>query len=256
MNPNHNNKLDLLWQFTRSSFKMRYQNSLLGFLWVLIKPYSTFGVLYVFWSQREGGGVESYGIYLLLGIVFYTFFNELMVYGNMALLDKAHIILKVNFSRQIAIISSLISAIINLGINLVLVFVIMMLTSTPIWAGGVMYMLLVTLVIFGFGTGIALFTSVINVRFRDLKNIFELGLFLLYWISAVVFVPENFEGAPRMLMEINPVAFMLNQIRAGFGIYGEVNLPAVLLIGVAVLLLNVLGWRFFAKHIKQIAEYF
>ncbi len=257
MNPNRNNRLDLLWQFTRSSFKMRYQNSLLGFLWVLIKPYSTFGVLYIFWSQREStGAVESYGIYLLLGIVFFTFFNELMVYGNMALLDKAHIILKANFSRQIAIISSLISAVINLGINLVLVFFIMFVTQTPIPVTGILYMILMTLVIFGFGTGVALFTSVINVRFRDLKNIFELGLFLLYWVSAVVFVPENFEGAPRALMEINPVALMLNQVRAGFGIYGEVNLGAVLIVGALVIILNVAGWAFFARNIKQIAEYF
>lgn len=256
MSPNKNNKIDLLWQFTRASFKMRYQNSLLGFLWVLIKPYLTFVVMYFIWSQREGDGMTNYGVFLLLGIVFYTFFQELMVYGNIALLEKAHIILKANFSRQIAIISSLISALINLGINLVLVFVIMFFTDVPITLVGVGYMLLVTIVIFLFGTGLALFTSIINVRFRDLKNIFELGLFLLYWISGVIFVASNFSGAPRMLIEMNPITIILNQVRAGFGVYGEIDIFTVLIYLGAVILINVFGWYFFANNIKKIAEYF
>jgi ABC-2 type transport system permease protein len=254
--PNKNNKLDLLWQFTRASFKMRYQNSLLGVLWVLIKPYAIFTVLYFLWSQREGAEVEQYGIYLLIGIVLYTFFQEMILYGNMTLVDKAHIILKANFSRQIAIISSLFSALINLGINLVLVFVIMVFSNVNITLTGIAMLTLVTTIIFMFGTGLAMFTSIINVRFRDLKNIFELGLFLFYWVSAVVFVPDKFSGTARVLMEYNPLGVLLNQARAGFGVYGRLDWNLMFIYLAVSLVLFALGWKYFAANIRKIAEYF
>lgn len=256
MQPNRNNQLDLLWQFTLASFKMRYQNSLLGVLWVLIKPYSTFAVLYFLWSQREGAEVDHYGVYLLVGIIFYTFLQEIILYGNMTLVDKAHIILKANFSRQIAIISSLFSALINLLINLVLLFVIILVDGISISWQGLGMIGFVTLIIFVFGTGVALFTSVINVRFRDLKNIFELGLFLFYWVSAVVFVPDKFTGNARFIMEANPVAILLNQVRAGFGIYGQIDLHLILFYLAVSLIIFILGWQFFSNNIRKIAEYF
>ena len=256
MKANKNNKIDLLWQFTRSSFKMRYQNSLLGVLWVLIKPYAIFSVLYFVWSQREGDGVDNYGVYLLIGVVFYSYFQELLHYGNMSLIDKGHVILKANFARQIAIVSSLFVGLINLFINLGLLFIIMIVVGIPITILGFLNMLWITLIMFVFGAGVALFTSIINVRFRDLKNIFELGFFLLYWVSAVVFVPEKFDGIVGDVMRANPIAIMLNQVRAGYGVYSEVNVPLMIgYFGFALALFG-LGWMFFSKNIRKIAEYF
>lgn len=237
---------------------MRYQNSLLGVLWVLIKPYTTFVVMYFLWSKIGRQSVENYEIYLLIGIIFYTYLNELLVYGNMALVEKAHIILKVNFPRQIAIISSLFSAVINLGINLILVFAIMALNNIAITLEGLVILVFVTGIIFVFGMAFAMFASIINVRFRDLSNLTELGLFLLYWITPILFVPDPnlFGGAVNQIMLANPVGVLLNQVRAGFDIWGSVDIGTLFAYLVAGLILFGIGWRFFSYQIKRVAEYF
>lgn len=253
------NRLDLLWEFVKTSFKMRYQNSILGVLWVLIKPYSQFFVLYLIMSSgfslRTTTG--DYGIYLLLGIVVFTYFNELVVFGQMALLERAHIILKVNFPRQIAIMSSLISAVVNLGINLVFVLLIMFVRGIPFSVGGVLYFLFVCSIFFVGGLGLSFISSILTIRFRDLKNIVELGMFLLNWGSAVFYDPATFGSKASQIILANPIAIMINQIRAGFGVgSAEINIPLMLMYLFAVISFTLFSWVYFSSAIKRVAEHF
>jgi ABC-2 type transport system permease protein len=252
------NYLDLLWQLIKTNFKMRYQNSLLGVLWVLIKPYSTFIVLYFIWSGLGQARTEKYPLYLLIGIVFYTYFNELVVYGQNALLEKAHIILKVSFPRQIAIISSLFNAVINLGINLILILIIAVATGNQLTLGGIIFFLFLSVLVFVFSLGLSFFLSILTVRLRDLKNIMELGLFLLYWATPVFYVLDSglLGGNVAKLIGSSPVTLVINQARAALGIYAEMNwglMTVYLLISFVFLLI---GWAYFSNQVKRIAEYF
>ena len=67
------NKRDLLIQLVISSFKLRYQNSILGFIWVLIKPYALFLVIYFVISAIRADTVDNFGLYLLSGLIFFTY---------------------------------------------------------------------------------------------------------------------------------------------------------------------------------------
>mgnify|MGYP001239194526 CR=1 FL=1 len=255
-----NNTKDLLIELVKTSFKLRYQNSILGVLWVLIKPYSQFIVMYFVWTRIVNQDIPNYSLYLLIGIVTYTFFNELIILGQMSLLERANIILKVNFPRQIAVLSALISAIINLGINFALIFVIFLITGKGylITVGGILNMLLVISVMTIFALGVSFFTSILTVRLRDLKNVFDLGLFLMYWVTPILFVvnstviPSSFSS----IVLANPFGIMINQIRAGFGVYGELNIGLTLIYLLVSILIAVLGWLYFSKNVRKVAEYF
>lgn len=251
------NQLDLLWQLIKTNFKMRYQNSLLGVLWVLIKPYSTFVVLYFLWS-RLGQQIENYSLYLLIGIVFYTYFQELIVYGQIALLEKAHIILKVNFPRQIAIISSLFNAVITLGINMILIVIIMVSLRVPITVDGLIAFLLLVAIAFIAGLAISFFLSILTVRLRDLKNIVDLGLFLLYWATPVFYKldPNLLGSTTTELIKASPVTIMLSQVRAAMHIDGTINWGIIVTYLIASLVFLAIGWWYFQVKVKQIAEYF
>ncbi|MDZ4840407.1 MAG: ABC transporter permease [Bacteroidota bacterium] len=252
------NLFDLFVQLVKTSFKMRYQNSILGVLWVLIKPYSTFLVMYLVWTKILNQNIPNYPIYLLLGIIFYTFVNELVIIGQMSLIDRAGIILKVNFPRQIAVLSSLVSALINLGINLILVIILMLSSGIAVTLSGILYCLFIAMIIFIFCWGLAFFTSIISIRFRDLKNILELGMFLLYWVTPILFtvssglIPSTFTS----VVAGNPLGILLNQVRAGFNIYDQVNIPLMLLYMFCAIVFAVLGGVFFQHNVKRIAEYF
>ncbi len=260
------NKVDLLTQLVKTSFKMRYQNSVLGFLWVLIKPYATFTVLFLIWSSFRNNSIENFALYLLVGIVLYTYFNELIILGQMSLLDSAHIILKVNFPRQIAILSALIGGVINLGINLLLVIIIIFfinIDSNPsnnikLSLLGIGYFLFIALIVFMMTLGIALFTSIFTIKFRDLRNIFELSLFLLYWATPIFYDPQIDlpEGRLRDVLMLNPMGFIINQARAALGVRGVVNWELMVGCFFISIIVLALGWIYFHRKVKYVAEYF
>lgn len=238
---------------------MRYYNSVLGVLWVLIKPYATFLVLLAIWSQFRNGGVENYAVYLLVGIIFYTYFNELIVYGQNALLDMSGIILKVSFPRQIAIIAAMTNAVINLLINMVLITIILLASGIRVGVLNYLYLAFLLLMIFLFSLGISFFTSIINIRFRDLKNVIELGLFLLYWASPIFWaIDDGFidEGPIADILAANPIGVVINQTRAALGVYGEINLQLMGIYFAVSLVFVWLGWLFFSNKVKRVAEYF
>lgn len=251
-------RADLLFELVKTNFQLRYNNSVLGILWVLIKPYATFIVLYVIWSRYGGNTIENYRLYLLLGIVFYSYFQELLVFGLNSLSDKYNVILKVNFPRQIAVISSLINAVINLLINLIFVFIIALLSDARLSWQTPLYLTAIAVQIFLFGLGISFFTSIISIRFRDLKNIMDLALFLLYWTSPVFFVlnSDKVGGKISQLLSLNPIGFILNQVRAAFGIQYEMQIEVFTIYLLVTLLIAVMGWYYFNNAVKKIAEYF
>jgi ABC-2 type transport system permease protein len=252
------NHIDLFVELVKTGFKMRYQNSILGVLWVLIKPYTIFIVMYFIWSQVINQDIPNYPVYLLLGVIIYAFINELVILGQLSLLDRAGVILKVNFPRQIAVISSLTSAIINLLINLPFALIIIIITGQSINFLGIIYLFVVASVIFTWGVGLSFFTSIITIRFRDLKNIADLGMFLLYWATPILYAinqtPEN--TLSQKIILANPIGILLNQVRAGFGVYGEINLGLMAIYFIVGIVFSLLGWIYFSRHVKKIAEFF
>ena len=114
------NDIDLYKQFVKTIFKMRYKGSILGFLWVLLKPFFMFIILFVVFSSVSGqvGNLTSrqYAVYLLSGLVIFTFFNEGITWGMGSIMERADLILKINFKRDIVVISALTMALINFGL--------------------------------------------------------------------------------------------------------------------------------------------
>lgn len=251
-------RFDLLIELVKTNFKMRYQNSVLGVLWVLIKPYATFAVMYLIWTRIVNIDIPNYQLYLLLGIILFTYFNELIILGQMSLLDRAHIILKVNFPRQIVVLSTMISGLINLAINLIFFVAIALISGIQFTFAGVLYFIFIVGVIFLFAMGVSFFTSVMTIRFRDLKNIFELGIFLLQWVTPVFYAVNGgmFSGRTSDYIAANPLGIIINQGRAAFNIYGTRNISLIIIYFIVSLIIFFIGWRYFNKSVKKIAEHF
>ena len=115
----------LLRELTVTDFKLRYQQSALGYLWSILKPLMLFAVMYVVFALflAMGGDIPNYPVYLLTGISFWTFFSEATTQGLQAVVGRGDLIRKINFPKYIIVLSGTISALINLFFNLIVVFV-------------------------------------------------------------------------------------------------------------------------------------
>ncbi|KKP41497.1 MAG: hypothetical protein UR34_C0002G0004 [candidate division WS6 bacterium GW2011_GWC1_33_20] len=254
------NDLDLYKQFVKTIFKMRYKGSILGFFWVLLKPFFLFMILYVVFSSFSSSIADitpnQYAVYLLSGLIIYTFFNEGITWGLNSIMERSSLIVKINFKREIVVISALTMSLINLFINFFIILVVAIFLGINISLLGVGYILLVCFTMFIGMYGIAFFTSIWMVHLRDLAHISELVLQLMFYASAVFFpvamIPEKY----RFIVEYNPIALFIQSVREAL-IHGEiVNLKFVLLALVCSILLVFVGRRYFKKNILKIAEYF
>ena len=254
------NDIDLYKQFVKTIFKMRYKGSILGFLWVLLKPFFMFIILFVVFSSVSGqvGNLTSrqYAVYLLSGLVIFTFFNEGITWGMGSIMERADLILKINFKRDIVVISALTMALINFGINLMIVGVVGLVLGIQFSLASVSYILLIGLVMFLGLYGISFFTSIWMVYVRDLAHITELGLQLMFYASAVFFPVEMIPERYRFIVEHNPIAIYIQSVREALTYQNIVNLKFVIGSLIVSVLLIIVGNIYFKHSVKRVAEHF
>jgi ABC-2 type transport system permease protein len=252
-----NNNMDLLFELVKTSFTLKYNGSILGFIWVLLKPFMQFTILYIVFSNLGANkNIENFNIYLLVGLVMFSFFQESFMSGVHALLDKAHIILKVNFDKTLAIYSTLLLATINLFINFIIILVFVIFNPIDVTPISFLYFLFLVLVMFILVTGIAFFTSIITVKIRDLQHLVEVGMQLAFYATPIFYkleiIPEPFQS----ILAYNPLFIIIQSSREAL-LYGEIiYVKRVLILACVSLIIFLLGFLFFKSKVTKIAEYF
>ncbi|HRY22554.1 MAG TPA: ABC transporter permease [Candidatus Dojkabacteria bacterium] len=254
------NDIDLYKQFVKTIFKMRYKGSILGFLWVLLKPFFMFLILFVVFSSVSGqvGNLTSqqYAVYLLSGLVIYTFFQEGITWGLNSIMERAGLIVKINFKREIVVISALTMALINFGINLLIIGIIGTVLGVQFSLLGIAYILLIGVVMFLGMYGIAFFTSIWMVYVRDLAHIMELVLQLMFYASAVFFPIEMIPEQYQFIVRYNPIALFIQAVREALINQNIMNVKFVLLSLLLSIILIIIGNKYFKKKILKVAENF
>src|ERR1700685_4272785 len=91
----------LLSELVRTDFKLRYQGSVLGYAWSLLRPLLLFVILYIVFVKflKIGGNVPHYPVYLLMGIVMWNFFLEMTMQGLGSVVGRGDLIRKIRIPR-------------------------------------------------------------------------------------------------------------------------------------------------------------
>lgn len=207
----------LLAELVRTDFKLRYENSALGYLWSVLNPLMMFAVLYVIFTKflGIGRGVDNFPVYLLTGIVLWRFFTEATNNGLRAIVQRGGLIRKINFPKYIIVISGTISSLINLAINLVIVGVFMLISGIgPSWY--ILLALLPILELYILALGVAFLLSAVNVFLRDIANLWEVVLQAAFYAVPIVYpigmILEQSELGGKILL-MNPVAQVIQDVR-------------------------------------------
>jgi ABC-2 type transport system permease protein len=255
--------LSVMLAFTE--LKVRFFDSALGYLWSLMRPLLFFGVLYVVFSQiiRLGDDIGFYPIVLLMGIVLYTFVSEATGDAVESMIKHQSLIRAVAFPRLVIPLAVTVTAAFNLLMNLIVVFVFMALQGVDVrWTWLELPFLVGLLMILALG--VALLLSVLYVRFRDVKPIWQVVLQALFYATPILYPVEVIMGRyPDALKFVmcNPLAAINQQVRyavidpaapsaaAAIGGFGRLIVPLAIIAA-----LFVAGLVCFARMAPRIAE--
>lgn len=256
--------LILLRELVITDFKLRYQGSALGYLWSLLKPLFLFTMLYFVLVNflKIGSGVPNWPVSLLFGIVLWNFFHEVVNNGLNAIVARGDVIRKINFPKYIIVLSSSISAIINLLLSFVVIAIFMVIANVDLqWSALLMPLYVLELLIFGIGLSFILGT--LQVYFRDTGYIWEVVSQALFYGSAIIYpisliVTQNLYLAKILLL--NPVAQSVQDARHVFisdsnpTLSGTASIWWMLVPLLIVIITFVFGAWLFKKHSPRFAE--
>lgn len=204
----------LLRQLVVSDFKLRYQASVLGYLWSVLKPLALFAVLYlvfgVFLSVSRG--VPNFPVYLLVGVVLWNFFTEVTNGSTQAIVGRASLIRKINFPKYVIILATTFSALINLGINLIIVGVFMYFTGVELRIDALLVpVLLVELFALALGFGFLL--SALFVCYRDVNFIWEVIIQAAFYATPIIYPVALLPLWAAKILLLSPVAQVIQDVR-------------------------------------------
>lgn len=247
----------------RTDFKVRYQGSVLGYLWAILKPLFMFAVLYILFTYIApiGKDIPHYGISLLLGIVFWNFFSETTMIGATSIVANGDLIRKISIPRYLVVLASSVSAMINLGLSMIVVIIFA--TFNGVFPS--LSWLLIPLVIFEFyvfSLGLAFGLSALYVKFRDVTYIWEVFLQAGFYASMVLIPIQAVPVHLREWFFINPIVQILQDVRAllipttnNITIWNSVESSAIRIVPFTLIILVCLfGFYYFRSRSKYFAE--
>jgi ABC-2 type transport system permease protein len=212
--------VDLLWLMSVTEFKRAYFGTVLGYVWSLIRPLMLFGILLFVFTQvfRVGSDkVEHYAVFLLLGIVLFTFFQESTSNSVGSVVAQEGVVRKTQFPRLVIPLATVLTGAFNFALNLVIVLAFLLAFAVyPTWTWLLFPVGMLFLLIFTVAVSMAL--SVLYVRFRDIQLIWVVAAQVLFYATPILY-PVNAwnngieESTKEHLLMINPLAVIFEQIR-------------------------------------------
>lgn len=255
----------LLKELTKTDFKLRYQGSVLGYLWALLRPLMMFAILYIVFAKllKMGNDIPHYPVYLPCGTVMWSFFTECTSQGIQAMVQRGDLIRKICFPKYIVVVSATLTAVINMLINLGVIVIFALLNGvTPTWSWLLVPLSLLELYILSLG--IAFLLGAINVKYRDITSIWDVCIQALFYAVPIIYpitmVASTSTLAAKIIL-LNPISQAIQDVRHNLitpetiTTWNYLNDPVVKILPIIlVVILLIFAALYFRKKSKFFAE--
>ena len=213
---------DLIVMFVKRDFKTMYKQTILGPLWIIINPLMTtlmFTIVFGNIANISTDGMPQI-VFYMLGTTVWTYFSSCLTKTSSTFTGNAAIFGKVYFPRLVTPISTVISGLINFGVQFLMFLGFMayfMIKGSPIepnlWIL-ITPLLLVQLAALALGFGIII--SSMTTKYRDLAVLVGFGVQLWMYATPVVYPASQIGGKLKTLMMLNPVSPIVESFRYAF----------------------------------------
>lgn len=246
-------KRSIIWDFAISDLKIRYRNSVLGFVWNFLEPLLLLSVLYVVFTNVFKSTIEYFPLYLLLGLIMWN----MMVRGTqMALnstLSRSGILSQIHIPGEIPPISSALTSIIMLSFELIVFgfFLVAFQFVPPIT---IIVFPLILILEFILVLGLALPLSVLNVKYRDTQFIWGVILHAGFFLTPIFYKTDILPKQIQSILVFNPMVQIMD-LAHDVVLYGTFPSFAHITIGLTMtFIIFAIGYGVFRKLNKCIVE--
>jgi lipopolysaccharide transport system permease protein len=206
---------DLITTLAGRDLKVRYKQTALGVIWVVLQPILGAGVFSIVFgriAKMPTDGVPPF-LYSFVGMLAWNLFSGVLSRSSVCLTGNANLVSKVYFPRLVLPLSTVGSALVDYAIAAVMMFILMAIYQfTPSWQ---MLMLPVwTLVLLLMSLGVGLFTAALTVSYRDVQYVLPVATNILLMASPIAYSLSNVTGWLKTAVNLNPLAGVLIAFRS------------------------------------------
>src|SRR3989344_1699075 len=213
---------ELFYIFVWRDIKVRYKQTAIGILWAILQPFLMMVIFSVFFGKlaKIPSGNIPYPVFVFAGLLFWNYFSTSVSSASNSLVEHENMIKKIYFPRLILPFSS---------------------SLTP-------------MVDFCIASGIGLFLSAINVKFRDVRYALPFFIQILLFVTPVIYPTTIIPAQFQWLLALNPMTGVIEAAR--FSIFGSpIENPSLLLISaISALVLFSIGILYFRKTERFFAD--
>lgn len=235
---------DLLYFLTWRDIKVRYKQTTLGILWIILQPLiSTVLFTFVFGNfAKIPSDNIPYPVFVYIGLLFWNFFSATLTNASNSLLANENIIKKVYFPRIISPIAATLSCVVDLIPVVIILGIFLIAYRVPVNFEIVVLAPMLLFLVFISALGLGTLLAPINAKFRDVRLILPYFIQLGLFATPVIYSTSLFGGTSKIVRMLNPVAEAVEVFRSSlfktrpvdWGVLGVSYLLAtfVLLLGV------------------------
>lgn len=218
----------LLLVLIKRNIKLRYKQTVLGILWVIIQPLALSGVFTIVFGKLMVVQTNNtaYMPFVLTGVLIWQFFSRSLSDASTSLIGFSNVITKVYFPRVLIPTASILTALVDLIIIFPLILLVLWLLNDSIPLHSIWVTPCALIMTFIIALGLSLFFSSINVIFRDIQHLIPFMLQLGLYLSPVVYASSTIPEKWRWLFILNPFVGIIDTFR--YGLLPEAPMPSLI----------------------------
>lgn len=244
-------------EFLKSNVKKdirgKYKGSFLGILWSFINPLLSVLVYAIVFPYIMRIKVENYLIYLITGIIPWTFFTSSINMGIISVLSNANMIKKVYFPRIILPISTVTSCLVNFLISCIIILLFCIGSGLGL-SINLLWLPLIAVIQYVMLLGFTFILSAIEMYMRDIEHIVNFVLSMAFYVTPILYTPDIFPTQLSWVLKINPMAYIVNAYRSIFFYKEMPDMIGLGIVGIFSVVIFFVGYIIFEKLQKGFAE--
>lgn len=244
-------------EFLKSNVKKdirgKYKGSFLGVVWSFLNPLLSVLVYAIVFPYIMRVKVDNYLIYLITGIIPWTFFTTAINMGMNSILFNSEIIKKVYFPRIILPISSVTSCLVNFLISCIIILIFLIFSGVGL-SIYLLWLPVVALIQYLLLLGFTFILSAIEIFVRDIEHIVNFILSMAFYVTPLLYTPDFVPDNLQWILKLNPMAYLVDAYRSIFLYQQNPSFSGLTIVSIFSVFLVFIGYAIFQKLQKGFAE--
>ena len=178
---------ELLGNLVRKELKVKYKDSVLGFLWSLARPLFLLMIYWLVFGKFLRAGIPDFAFYLFSGLVAWDLFSSTLGAATSSIVANAGLIKKVYFPREILPLAAVGAGLVHFALQMLVLFGVLLAFGYGFWGANLLLLPVAFVALVLFAVAMSLLLSAANVYLRDVQHLLEVFLLLWFWLTPIVY---------------------------------------------------------------------